>query len=98
KLRHTTGWKPTPASKTEPPGWTSPTGRHYTSEHQDWEPPHWPEQAVPEDIRAVDDLMEPCPPPDDPTLQSLDPVSPGRGTNGGRTFPRALGQLDSSAR
>ncbi|MEW1812818.1 endonuclease [Pseudarthrobacter phenanthrenivorans] len=42
KLRHTTGWKPTPATKNEPPGWTSPTGRHYASEHQDWEPPRWP--------------------------------------------------------
>ena len=42
KLRHTTGWAPTPASKHEPPGWRSPTGRHYTSEHQDWEPTHWP--------------------------------------------------------
>ncbi|MCU1566074.1 MAG: endonuclease, partial [Pseudarthrobacter sp.] len=47
KLRHTSGWKPTPASKTEPPGWTSPTGRHYKSEHQDWEPPHWPQQLKP---------------------------------------------------
>ncbi|MEA3551890.1 HNH endonuclease signature motif containing protein, partial [Pseudarthrobacter sp. C1] len=45
KLRHTSGWKPTPATKTAPPGWTSPTGRHYTSEHQDWEPPHWPHQV-----------------------------------------------------
>jgi hypothetical protein len=44
KLRHTSGWKPTPATKTEPPGWTSPTGRHYKSEHQDWEPPPLPEQ------------------------------------------------------
>ncbi|MFD0044648.1 DUF222 domain-containing protein [Pseudarthrobacter scleromae] len=43
KLRHTTGWKPTPATKNQPPGWTSPTGRHYKSEHQDWEPPHWPD-------------------------------------------------------
>ncbi|MEW1807243.1 DUF222 domain-containing protein [Pseudarthrobacter sp. NPDC080039] len=43
KLRHTTGWKPIPATRNEPPGWTSPTGRHYTSEHQDWEPPRWPE-------------------------------------------------------
>jgi hypothetical protein len=42
KLRHTGGWKPTPATKNEPPGWISPTGRHYNSEHQDWEPPHWP--------------------------------------------------------
>ncbi|MDQ0691838.1 HNH endonuclease signature motif containing protein [Arthrobacter sp. W4I7] len=44
RLRHTSGWKPTPATKTAPPGWTSPTGRHYKSEHQDWEPPHWPNQ------------------------------------------------------
>ena len=43
KLRHATGWEPTPATKDEPPGWISPTGRHYKSEHQDWEPPHWPE-------------------------------------------------------
>ncbi|PNI07399.1 endonuclease [Arthrobacter sp. AFG7.2] len=43
RLRHTSGWTPTPATKDEPPGWTSPTGRHYKSEHQDWEPPHWPE-------------------------------------------------------
>ncbi|RAX15195.1 DUF222 domain-containing protein [Pseudarthrobacter sp. AG30] len=42
RLRHTTGWKPTPASKTEPPGWTSPAGRQYHSEHQDWEPTKWP--------------------------------------------------------
>ena len=44
KLRHIGGWKPTPATATDPPGWISPTGRHYKSEHQDWEPPHWPEQ------------------------------------------------------
>ena len=42
KLRHTTGWKPTPAAKNEPPGWISPTGRQYPSEHQDWEPTKWP--------------------------------------------------------
>ncbi|VXB55185.1 HNH endonuclease signature motif containing protein [Arthrobacter sp. 8AJ] len=42
KLRHTTAWKPTAATKNEPPGWTSPTGRHYQSEHQDWEPAQWP--------------------------------------------------------
>ncbi|WP_426939787.1 DUF222 domain-containing protein [Pseudarthrobacter sp. S6] len=42
RLRHTTAWTPTTATKNKPPGWTSPTGRHYTSEHPDWEPPHWP--------------------------------------------------------
>ncbi|MDQ0692482.1 HNH endonuclease signature motif containing protein [Arthrobacter sp. W4I7] len=65
KLRHSSGWKPTPATKTEPPGWTSPSGRHYKSEHQDWEPPHWPDSAVPESIRAFDDLLELWEPPDD---------------------------------
>ena len=48
KLRHTTGWTPTPATKNEPPGWISPSGRHYKSEHQDWEPPHWPDQLMPD--------------------------------------------------
>jgi hypothetical protein len=48
RLRHTTAWKPTPATKNEPPGWISPSGRHYTSEHQDWEPPHWPKDLQPE--------------------------------------------------
>ena len=43
RLRHTTAWTPTPATKDEPPGWISPTGRHYQSEHPDFEPPHWPD-------------------------------------------------------
>ena len=46
RLRHATGWKPTPATKNEPPGWTSPSGRHYPSEHQDWEPPRWPSKFL----------------------------------------------------
>jgi hypothetical protein len=45
RLRHTSAWRPTPATKNEPPGWISPSGRRYTSEHQDWEPPHWPAPA-----------------------------------------------------
>ncbi|MGO4189162.1 HNH endonuclease signature motif containing protein, partial [Pseudarthrobacter sp. TAF60_1] len=48
RLKHTTTWKPTPATKNEPPGWTSPTGRHYQNEHPDWEPPTWPDQ-IPDD-------------------------------------------------
>ena len=48
RLRHTTGWTPTPASKHEPPGWLSPTGRHYISELQDWEPPWWPPGVQPQ--------------------------------------------------
>ena len=48
RLKHASTWTPTPATKNEPPGWTSPSGRHYTSEHQDWEPPHWPGERKPE--------------------------------------------------
>ena len=44
RLKHTTPWTPTKATKTEPPGWISPTGRHYQSEHPDREPPTWPQQ------------------------------------------------------
>ena len=47
RLRHASRWKPTPPTKNEPPGWTSPSGRHYRAEHQDWEPPHWPRQSRP---------------------------------------------------
>jgi hypothetical protein len=43
RLRHTSTWRPTPATRDLPPGWISPSGRHYKSEHQDWEPPHWPD-------------------------------------------------------
>ncbi|WP_160665726.1 HNH endonuclease signature motif containing protein [Pseudarthrobacter sp. ATCC 49987] len=41
-LKHSSAWTPAGASKDAPPGWTSPSGRHYPSEQQDWEPPHWP--------------------------------------------------------
>lgn len=47
-LKHASGWRPTPATKVEPPGWVSPSGRRYKSEHQDWEPPHWPPSLAPE--------------------------------------------------
>jgi hypothetical protein len=85
KLKHNTAWTPTPATKDEPPGWTSPTGRHYQSEHQDWEPPHWPAQilcllsdqgsgagvsdAVPDDGRSEDAV------PDDAGLEDAVPES-----------------------
>lgn len=42
RLKHSSSWKPTGASADNPPGWTSPSKRHYASEHQDWEPPHLP--------------------------------------------------------
>jgi hypothetical protein len=70
RLKHTTAWTPTGASTDKPPGWTSPTGRHYQSEHQDCEPPHWPQQllgllsdqgpgpGVPEDARNKEPVPE----------------------------------------
>uniref|UniRef100_UPI0004625FB1 HNH endonuclease signature motif containing protein n=1 Tax=Arthrobacter sp. TB 26 TaxID=494420 RepID=UPI0004625FB1 len=44
RLKHNSAWTPARASKNAPPGWTSPSGRHYPSEQQDWEPPHWPDR------------------------------------------------------
>ncbi|GAB5077775.1 HNH endonuclease signature motif containing protein [Arthrobacter sp. AD-310] len=42
RLKHNSRWQPTAATKDEPPGWTSPTGRHYTAEQPDRQPPKWP--------------------------------------------------------
>ncbi|BCW65502.1 hypothetical protein NicSoilB4_02650 [Arthrobacter sp. NicSoilB4] len=42
RLKHRSAWTPAGATMNDPPGWISPSGRHYPSEHQDWEPPHWP--------------------------------------------------------
>lgn len=42
RLKHNSGWEPTPAAKDEPPGWTSPTGQQYQAEQPDREPPQWP--------------------------------------------------------
>jgi hypothetical protein len=43
RLKHSSRWKPVGATKDQPPGWISPSGRAYPSEQQDWEPPHWPD-------------------------------------------------------
>jgi hypothetical protein len=42
RLKHNSGWTPTEATKSEPPGWTSPTGRIYPAEQPDREPPRLP--------------------------------------------------------
>ncbi|MEV7636889.1 DUF222 domain-containing protein [Pseudarthrobacter enclensis] len=42
RLKHNSGWRPTAATENEPPGWTSPTGRHYPAHRPDPQPPHWP--------------------------------------------------------
>ncbi|WP_087873590.1 HNH endonuclease signature motif containing protein [Arthrobacter globiformis] len=54
RLKHNSGWTPAAASTNDPPGWTSPAGRHYRSEQPDWEPPHWPPQ-----IQAMLDHLDP---------------------------------------
>ncbi|NUS36522.1 MAG: HNH endonuclease, partial [Pseudarthrobacter sp.] len=43
RLKHNSGWTPTAATTNEPPGWTSPTGRHYQAEQPDPEPTRWPQ-------------------------------------------------------
>ncbi|MDZ4092972.1 MAG: hypothetical protein U1D68_17400, partial [Arthrobacter sp.] len=67
RLKHSSGWTPSGASKNSPPGWTSPSGRTYPSEQQDWEPPDWPGH-----LPATDTLPVPGPPAD-PGL----PAEPG---------------------
>jgi hypothetical protein len=61
----------------EPPGWISPSGRHYKSEHQDWEPPQWPDQLQPELKRKLkpepgSSGHRPPSQPDDPPKGCLD--------------------------
>jgi hypothetical protein len=50
RLKHNSPWKPTPATNNEPPGWTSPTGRHYKPEQPDPEPPQWPPGLLPAEM------------------------------------------------
>ena len=73
RLRHTTAWAPTAADKNEPPGWISPTGRRYLSEHSDWEPPIWPEPWPEPMLQSNAGVLEDPPPdyqlPDDETVR-----------------------------
>ena len=55
RLKHTTAWTPTDASTDQPPGWTSPTGRHYPSEHHNWEPPWLPAQVL-DELKVLEEL------------------------------------------
>ncbi|KIC62621.1 HNH endonuclease signature motif containing protein, partial [Pseudarthrobacter phenanthrenivorans] len=52
RLKHHSHWTPDPATPDEPPGWTSPTGRHYNPEHPTPEPTHWPPGIQPVDAVA----------------------------------------------
>jgi hypothetical protein len=68
RLKHTTAWRPVGATRESPPGWISPAGRHYPSEHQDWEPPDWPESPPGQERQWLPGGYqdpEPSEPPDD---------------------------------
>jgi hypothetical protein len=58
-LKHSMPWIPTPATKDEPPGWISPSGRRYKSEHQDWEPMQWPLGFLPEKMSLLEMAIVP---------------------------------------
>jgi len=85
RLKHHSQWTPKPATTNEPPGWTSPTGRHYQPEQPDPEPTHWPPGTPPArnaamtgrfhgEQEGIDDL----PPwePDDDNLIDLHDLPP----------------------
>ncbi|MDQ0665010.1 hypothetical protein QFZ35_003508 [Arthrobacter ulcerisalmonis] len=63
RLKHARPWKPTPGTKNEPPGWTSPTGRHYNAEHPDREPTHWPPGTLPAKVVVPSMAAAPLPGP-----------------------------------
>ncbi|MGX5716636.1 DUF222 domain-containing protein [Arthrobacter sp. MAHUQ-56] len=57
RLKHRTGWSPDPANPDEPPGWTSPTGRHYNAEQSDREPTIWPPGCLPEEASPLEAVI-----------------------------------------
>lgn len=63
RLKHNSAWTPAAASANDPPGWTSPAGRHYPSEQPDCEPPLWAPriQAMLDDLDPPDE-GDPCTP------------------------------------
>jgi hypothetical protein len=66
RLKHSSRWKPVGATKDQPPGWISPSGRSYPSEQQDWEPPHWPDHPGIAGEDGEDPEWEPPTGPDKP--------------------------------
>ncbi len=75
RLKHNSSWEPTPATGIEPPGWTSPTGRHYKAEQPNHEPPQWPPGHLP---RATDTAGRPTRAPETPRLLTDATEPPGR--------------------
>jgi hypothetical protein len=64
RLKHNTQWRPAGATRDTSPGWISPQGRTYKAEHQDWEPPTWPEPPPGQDWQEPQDCQEPPGSPD----------------------------------
>ncbi|ELT42869.1 HNH endonuclease signature motif containing protein, partial [Arthrobacter nitrophenolicus] len=56
RLKHNSGWTPTQATETEPPGWKSPTGRQYSSEQPDRKPTIWPGNVLVQELNTVPHL------------------------------------------
>ncbi|MFJ6079292.1 DUF222 domain-containing protein [Pseudarthrobacter sp. NPDC092419] len=57
RLKHRSTWTPTQATKNEPPGWISPTGRHYPAEHPDREPPLLPPECLPVPVSPLEQAI-----------------------------------------
>ncbi|MFF2315433.1 DUF222 domain-containing protein [Arthrobacter sp. NPDC058097] len=64
RLKHSSAWQPVGATRDTPPGWISPSGRHFPAEYQDWEPPTWPELPNGGDWPEPQDWQEPPGSPD----------------------------------
>jgi len=79
RLKHNSRWVPDTAAPNEPPGWTSPTGRHYTPEHPTPEPTHWPPDTLPDTGArpTVESALPHAPTPPELTNQSPTSVRPG---------------------
>ncbi|MDT0167800.1 DUF222 domain-containing protein [Pseudarthrobacter sp. BRE9] len=78
RLKHARPWIPYGASQNGPPGWTSPSGRHYKPEYPNPEPTHWPQWLMSTSSLCVDARPEDLPPwePDDDQLIDLNDLSP----------------------
>ncbi len=57
RLKHRSAWTPTQATKDQPPGWISPTGRYYPAEHPDREPPLMPPGCVPAAFSPLEQVI-----------------------------------------
>jgi len=77
RLKHNSGWTPTQATKTAPPGWKSPTGRTYPAEQPDREPTTWPDNVLLKEMNTVPHLLDPpCEEPDDDNFIDADDIAP----------------------